>query len=139
MHWGGLNTDIPELRANALRPYLLLFAAGACVGLMVSSGSALLLGVGSALTYLVPWTKITLCRARFVLSAAVVLAGAVPWVLMNVRPVPPLHFIAVGWMLYIAPMFMQVLVLASLSRGYRIQEFRPIVASDLDAHVPLPH
>ena len=58
LHWPAASAGILELRAPALGCYLLLFVAGACAGALVSTGSAMLLGMAAVLTYLLPWMKI---------------------------------------------------------------------------------
>jgi hypothetical protein len=102
--------------------YLLLLVAGACTGALVSVGSVMLLGVVAALTYLLPWMKIPVCRGRFVMSSVAILAGAVAWIVIYGRPAQSLYFMMAAWMLYFLPMFMHLLVLVSLDRGYRTHE-----------------
>jgi hypothetical protein len=138
LHWPAAGADMPPLRARVLGWYLLLLAAGACIGVLVSIGSVLLLGIAAALTYLAPWTKIPACRAGFVVSSVVTLTGAIACAVTYGRPVHPLHFMVFVWMLYVPPMFMQFLVMASLDRGYRIHAPRVTNKPDLDVHVPLP-
>lgn len=137
LHWPAASADTPPLRARVLGWYLLLLAAGACIGVLVSIGSALLLGIAAAITYLVPWTKIPACRAGFVVSSVVTLAGAIACAVISGRPVHPLYFMVFVWMLYVPPMFMQFLVIASLDQGYRIIGPRVTNKPDLDVHVPL--
>jgi hypothetical protein len=138
LHWPESSPDMPSLGARALGWYLLLLTAGALIGVLVSAGSVLLLGMVTALTYLLPWTKIPVCRARFVVSSVAILAGAVAWALIYGRPIQSLHFMIAAWMLFIPPMIMQFLVMASLERGYRIREPRLADKTELDTQVPLP-
>ena len=67
--------------------YLLLFAAGVLVAL--STISAVLLGLVALLTYAVPWAKIPVCRARFIVSSIVMLAGAIGSLAVHGKPVHP--------------------------------------------------
>jgi hypothetical protein len=136
LHWPALSADMPLLSARASRWYLLLFVAGACVGVLVSMGSVLLLGMVAALTYLLPWMKIPVCRAQFVVSSMVALAGAIAWMLIYGRPVQSLYFMIATWMLYVPSMSMHFLVLVSLDRGYRIHEPR-LDKAERDVHLPI--
>lgn len=120
LHWPVAGANTPPLRARVLGWYLLLLAAGACTGVLVAIGSVSLLGIAAAITYLVPWSKIPACRAGFLVSSAVTLAGAIACAVIYGRPVHSLHFLVFVWMLYLPPMCMQVLVMTSLDRGYRI-------------------
>jgi hypothetical protein len=138
LHWSAVSAGMPSLRARALGWYLLLFVAGACTGALVCAGSVMLLGMAAASTYLLPWTKIPVCRARFVMSSAAILAGAVTWVVIYSRPAQSLYFMIAAWMLYFAAMVMHLLVLVSLDRGYRTDEPRLTGKPELDEHVPLP-
>lgn len=138
LHWPVAGANTPPLGRSVLGWYLLLLAAGACIGVLVSMGSALLIGVAAALTYLAPWTKIPACRAGFVVSSVVTLAGATACAIIYGGPVHPLYFMVFVWMLYMPPMFMQVLVMASLDRGYRVYAHQVNNKPDLDVHVPLP-
>lgn len=138
LHWSAASAGMPSLRPRALGWYLLLLATGAFIGVLASAGSVLLLGMVAALTYLLPWTKIPVCRAQFVLSSVTTLAGAVAWIVIYGRPTHSLYFMLVAWVLYVTAMFMHMLVLASLDRGYRICEPRFTDKPDLDVHVPLP-
>jgi hypothetical protein len=139
LHWPAAGADTRPLQARVLGWYLLLLTAGACIGVLVSIGSVMFLGIAAALTYLVPWTKIPACRAGFVVSSVVTLAGAIACAVIYGRPVHPLYFMVFVWMLYTPPMFMQFLVMASLDQGYRIHAPHVTNTPDLDAHVPLPH
>lgn len=135
LHWPAAG-ETPPLRARVLGWYLLLLAAGACTGVLVSIGSISLLGIAAAITYLVPWTKIPACRAGFFVSSVVTLAAAVACAVIYGKSVYSLHFVAFVWMLYLPPMFMQLLVMTSLDRGYRIHH--PRVANKPDHHVHVP-
>jgi hypothetical protein len=138
-HWPAAGAYTPPLRVSVLGWYLLLLAAGACLGVMLSLGSIVLLGMATALTYLVPWMKIPACRKGFVVSSVVTLAGTIACVIIYSRPVHPLYFMVFVWMLYVSPMFMQLLVMTSLDRGYRIDAARVAKKPELDMHVPLHH
>lgn len=122
LHWSAARAGMPSLHPHALGWYLLLLATGAFIGVMVSAGSLLLLGVVAALTYLLPWTKIPVCRAQFGVSSVTTLAGAVAWIVIDSRATHSVYLMIAASMLYIAPMFMHFLVLASLDRGYRLWE-----------------
>jgi hypothetical protein len=137
-HWSAGSAGMPSLRPRALGWYLLLLAAGAFIGVLASAGSVLLLGMVAALTYLLPWMKIPVCRAQFVVSSVAVLAGAVAWIVIYGRPTQPLYLMIAAWMLCMPAMFMHILVLVSLDRGYRIREPHLTDKPDLDVHVPLP-
>lgn len=138
VHWPAVSTGTPSLRPGALGGYLLLLAAGASISIVISAGSVTLVGVVAASTYLIPWTKIPVCRARFVVSSLVMLGGAIAWVVIQGRPVQSLYFMVAASMLYFPAMFMHLLVLVSLDRGYRIREPRTAEKLDLDAHEPIP-
>jgi hypothetical protein len=62
LHWQAVSAGTPSLRPRALGWYLLLLAAGASVGALISSGSVLLVGTVAALSYLLPWARIPVCR-----------------------------------------------------------------------------
>lgn len=138
LHWPASGAAMPALRTRALGWYLLLLVAGACTGAVVSAGSVLLLGVVASLTYLLPWMKIPVCRARFVMSSVAILAGALAWVVIYGRSAGSLYLMTAAWMLYLPPMFMHFLVLVSLDRGYRSHELHLSDKPELDEHVPLP-
>jgi hypothetical protein len=89
-------------------------------------------------TYLLPWTRIPVCRARFVVSSLVMLAGTIAWFAIHGRPVQSLYFMIAAWMLYFPSVSMSLLVLVSLDRGYRMRESCSTEISDLDTHVPIP-
>jgi hypothetical protein len=74
----------------------------------------------AALAYLLPWTKIPVCRSQFAVSSLVMLGGALACVVAYGRPTYPLHYMIAGWMLFIPPAIMQIIVFASLDRAYRI-------------------
>lgn len=137
LHWPAAGGAMPALRARALGWYLLLLVAGACFGALVSAGSVILLGVVASLSYLLPWIKIPVCRAQFVVSSVAILAGAVAWVVIYGRPTGSLYLMIAAWMLYFPPMFMHLLVLVSLDRGYRAHERHLTDKPELDMHVPL--
>jgi hypothetical protein len=137
LHWPAVDAAKPSPRARALGSYLAPLAAGVSISVLVFEGSALVLGAVAALTYLLPWTRIPVCRDRFVVSSLVMLAGAIAWGVTRGRP-DPLYFMIAAWILCIAPMCMHVLILLSLDRGYRVQESRVTAKPGLDAHVPFP-
>jgi hypothetical protein len=137
-HWSAGSAGMPSLRPRALGWYLLLLAAGAFIGALASAGSVLLLGTVATLTYLLPWMKIPVCRAQFVVSSVAILAGAIGWIVIYGRPTQSVYFMIAAWMLYIPLMFMHILVLVSLDDGYRIREPGLTDKPDLDEHVPLP-
>lgn len=138
LHWPAGNAAVPSFHVRDLGWYVALFAAGVSIGELVSNGSVMLLGVVAALTYLLPWTRISVCRNQFVVSSVVMLVGATARAVTRGRPDQALSFMVAAWMMYTAPMCMHFLVLASLDRGYRVQESRVTEKSGLDAHVPLP-
>jgi len=138
LHWSAVTAGMPSLRPRALGWYLLLLATGAFVGVLASAGSVLLLGMVAALTYLLPWTKIPVCRAQFVLSSLTILAGAVAWIVLYGRPTHSLYFMLAAWMLHVVSMFMHILVIMSLDRGYCIFEPRLTDKPDIDVRVPVP-
>jgi hypothetical protein len=138
LHWPAAGARMPALRARAPGWYVLLFVVGACIGALVSAGSATLLGLVAALTYLLPWMKIPVCRAQFGLSSTSIVAGAVTWVVIHGRQDQSLYFMLAAWMLYLPPMFMHLLVLVSLDREYRTHDHRPADKPELDEHVPVP-
>ena len=121
-----------------LGSYLLLLVAGICTGAPVVAGSVMLIGVVPALTYFLPWMKIPVCRGRFVMASVAVLAGAVAWVLIHGGSAQPVYFMIAAWMLYLPPMFMHLLVLVSLDRGYRTNEPGSTGKPERDEQVPLP-
>jgi hypothetical protein len=129
---------MPALCARALGWYLLLFVAGACTGALVSAGSAGLLGIVAVLTYFLPWMKIPVCRGQFVMSSVAILTGAVAWTVIHGRPAQSMYFMIAAWMLYFPPLFMYLLVLASLDRGYRTHGPRLTDKPELDEHAPIP-
>lgn len=137
LHWTAVNAGIPSSSARALGWYLVLFAAGVAIGVLVFEGSILLLGTVAALTYLLPWTRIPVCRNRFVVSLLVMLAGAIAWGVTRGRW-EPMYFTIAAWVLCVPPMCMHFLILALLDRGYRVQEPRVTAKSGLDVHVPFP-
>ncbi|MFN3788832.1 hypothetical protein [Massilia sp.] len=124
MHWTAAGADRTSGHASTFGWYLLLPAVGACIGMLSFSGSVLLLGIVAALTYLVPWVKIPVCRTRFVVSSVAILGGALAAVGVFGRSLTPLHLLVTAWALFVPPMFLQLLVMASLGREYRIGEPR---------------
>jgi hypothetical protein len=140
LHWPAAGTDVPLAPARALGSYVLLLAAGAAMGAVVCSDSVLPLGMGAAFTYLLPWTKIQVCRARFVVSAAAVLTGAVAvaFAALHGSRAQSLYFMTAAWLLYFSAMSMHLVVLVSLDRGYRLRASHTTAISDLDPHAPLP-
>jgi len=138
LHWPAINAATPSPRSHALGWYLVLLAAGVCIGVLVSSGSVLVLGTGATLAYLLPWTRIPLCRSRFVVSSLALLAGAVAWVVVQGALVQSLYFVIAGWILCALPMFMHFLVLVSLDRRYRIGEPDLTDESRLNAYLQPP-
>jgi len=138
LHWPAGSADITALPARAWGSYLLLLVAGICTGALVVAGSVMLIGVVPALTYFLPWMKIPVCRGRFVMASVAVLAGAVAWVLIHGGSAQPVYFMIAAWMLYLPPMFMHLLVLVSLDRGYRTNEPGSTGKPERDEHVPLP-
>jgi hypothetical protein len=138
LHWPAVNGAMPSFHVRDLGWYIALFAVGVSIGVLVSKGTVMLLGVVAALTYLLPWTRIPVCREQFVVSSLVMLAGAVACGVTRGRPDQALNFMIAAWFMYIAPMCMHFLILASLDRGYRVQESCVTEKSGLDAHVPFP-
>jgi multisubunit Na+/H+ antiporter MnhG subunit len=143
LHWSMARPDSFSLRAPAVIWYVLLFVVGACIGALVSAGSILLVGMVAALTYLLPWMKISVCRVQFSVSSALILAGAITYVVTYSKPAYFLHYMIAGWMLLVLPMFMHFLVLASLDRGYHIRESevadKPDGTPRLDVHGEFTH
>jgi hypothetical protein len=117
LHWPAVDADVPIGRARALGCCLLLLAAGVCFGALIGAGSVLLVGVGSAFTYFLPWIKIPLCRARFVMSAAAMFAGAVAFVVIQRSQVQAMYFMIAAWLLYFPAVCMHLVVLVSLDRS----------------------
>lgn len=136
LHWPAVSAATPVHTAHALGWYFLLFVVGAAIGFLVSAGSVLLLGGAAASMYLLPWTTIPVCRARFVVSSLVMLAGTVAWGLIYGKSVQSLYLMVAAWILYLPSMLMHVLVLVSLDRGYRLRESGSTGRPDLD--LPLP-
>jgi hypothetical protein len=135
LHWPAATTGMQPSRSRALGWGLLLVAAGASIGVLVSAGSVLLVGMAVPFTYLLPWAKIPMCRRRFAVSSLAMLAGAIAWVVIRGRPAQPLYFMIAAWMLYLPPMCMHVLILVTLDRGYRIHESPFPGKPEDDAHV----
>lgn len=117
LHWQVISAGMSSLRPRDLRWYVLLLGAGASVGILVSAGSVMLVGMAAAFTYLLPWTKIPVCRDRFAVSSLVMLAGAIAWVVIGGGPAQSLYFVIAAWILYVPPMCMHLLVLVSFDRG----------------------
>jgi hypothetical protein len=138
LHWPAVSADKPSFHGRALGWYLLLLVAGACTGALVSAGSVTLLGMVAALTYLLPWMKIPVCRGQFGASSVAILAGALAWIAIHGRPDQSPYFMMAAWALYFASMFMHLLVLVSLDRGYRTHAPRITDKPELDEHVLLP-
>lgn len=138
LHWLTVDPAMSSRRARPLGWYLALFAAGVSIGVSVSEGSVLLFGTVAALMYALPWSRIPVCRNRFVVSSLVMLAGAVAWVVTRGKPDHSLYYMIAAWILCIPPTCMHFLILASLDRGYRIRESSVTTKSVLDAHVPFP-
>lgn len=138
VHWTAADAGRPSRNTHVLGWYLLLLATGICIGILFSAGSVALLYLAAALMYLVPWTKIPVCPARFVVSAVAIHTGTLASIGICGLTVTPLYLMVTAWALFIPPMFLQLLVLASLDRGYRIGEPDLTHKPELDAHVPLP-
>jgi hypothetical protein len=122
LHWVA---DLRSAGARALAWYLVLLASGVAIGAAIRADSLLLLAVGAAVTYIVPWTKIPLCRARFVAASTAIAAVAVGLAIIHGVPAGPLHLLVAAWTLTLPSVFMHLVVLATLERGYRIGEPRP--------------
>jgi hypothetical protein len=122
LHWSADSTLRRTRRASDFAWYLLLLAIGVFTGTLITAGSMLLLAMVAALTYLIPWVRIPVCRAGFIVSALVTLAGTFGWVAVYDGPVHPLHYVAAAWLLFIPAMCAQSLVLLALDRSYRIGE-----------------
>lgn len=137
LHWTAVNAAIPPSSARALGWYVALFAAGVAIGVLVFEGSIVLLGTVAAMTYLLPWSRIPVCRNRFVVSSLVMLAGAIAWGVTRGRW-ETMYYMVAAWTLCVPPMCMHFLILASLDRGYRVQEPRVTAKSSLNVHVPFP-
>jgi hypothetical protein len=140
LHWSAGIVDKGERRLSFNSPdfvwYLLLFGTGIVIALFASS--ALLLGFVTAMTYLVPWAKIPVCRARFIVSSIITLAGAIALLALYGKPAYPFHYLVAAWTVSSAPMLMFVLVLFSLPTGYRMREPAPVQNPGMDTHVPAP-
>lgn len=139
LHWSAGSDSIPSLRAGALGWYLLLVAAGTEIGMLVSAGSVLLVGMVGSLSYLLPWTKIPACRTQFVVSSVSMLTGAVAWIVMVDNPVQSFYFRIAACMLYLCAMFLYLFVLLSLNHDYRISPPRLTDKTDSDVHMPIPN
>jgi hypothetical protein len=122
LHWSADRAVRRTLRTSDVAWYLLLLGMGVFTGTLITAGSVLLLAMVAALTYLIPWVRIPVCRAGFIVSALVTLAGTFGWVAIRGGPVHPLHYVAAAWLLFIPAMFAQSLVLLALDRSYRIGE-----------------
>lgn len=138
LHWAAVQATTPSSLARASGRYVALLAAGVSIGILVSAGSVLLLGVVATLTYVFPWNRIPACRSRFVVASLVMLAGAIAWVVIRGRPDQALYFMIAAWILYIPPTCMQLLILAVLDYEYRIHASHGTGKSGLGGHVPLP-
>jgi hypothetical protein len=144
LHW---SADIIPMRAGVERKrlssrfrdlawYLLLFGTGVAAGL--AARSAFLFGIAASLMYLVQWTKISVCRTRFIVSAIITLAGAFAWLALYGKPIYGLYYVVAAWMVLIPSMFMTLLVLVSLPHGYRVGESGQVESPVLDTHQPVP-
>jgi hypothetical protein len=139
LHWIA-NAEPPTASSRSLRWYLVLFAAGACIGFVITIGAQVLLGAVAALSYLIPWPKIPVCRDRFVRSTVALLAGAVAWLTAVGTPSGFMYLTIAAWMFYLPSMAMYLLVLASLHYGYRMDGPRITGTPDMPhmtVHVPL--
>lgn len=99
----------------------------------------MLLEVVAGLTYLMPWTKIPVCRAHFILSSLVMFLCAIAGIAIGARHAHPVYLIIAGWLFYLPGMLMHIFVIASLDRGYRIHGPGFINKPDLDGHMPVLH
>lgn len=100
--------------------FLLLFGAGIVIA--YSAQSALLVGIVSSLMYLVPWTKIPVCRFRFFTSSITMFAGAIAWMPLHGNLVHPLFYLAAAWIVLFPPSMMLLLVLVSLPYQFRMSD-----------------
>lgn len=138
-HWPA-TAAMPSLRAHVFG-WLLLLMVGAVIGVLACAGSVLLLSIVAALTYVVPWSKIPVCRARFVPSSMAFLAGAVASVALVVlggRAIDPIHTMIAAWMLFAPPMSFHILILVSLDADYRIHAPRLADKPEVDMRAPFP-
>jgi hypothetical protein len=100
--------------------FVLLFATGIVVAF--SARSILLLGIIASLIYMVPWTRVPVCRTRFIASSLITLAGAIAWLVLYGIPIPARFYLGAAWMVSIPPVFMMFMVLVSLPYEYRVRE-----------------
>lgn len=120
LHWAATGGGLRSADARAVASYLVLFASGAALGAVIRAGSVLLLGVAAAVTYVVPWTNILPCRARFVAASTAIVVGAVGFVIIHDVPAGPLYLLVAAWTLTLPSITMHLIVLVLLERGYRI-------------------
>ena len=128
-HWAAAGADLRSADARALAWYLVLLASGAAIGAVIRAGSLLLLGAAAAVTYVVPWTTVPLCRARFVAASTAIAAGAVGFLVIHGVPAGPLYLLVAAWTLTLPSISMHLVVLATLEPGYRIDEPRPAMTT----------
>ncbi|MCS0658330.1 hypothetical protein [Massilia terrae] len=113
----------PRWQAHALdaASYLALLGLGMMTARLGSSGSVLSLGLLAILVYLIPWARVPACRAHFMMSSIVTLAGAAGWLILLGRPVNLLQFVVSAWIFSAPPIMTLLVVLASLDREYRLR------------------
>lgn len=131
LHWparialapGGSGDGRPPSGVRDLACYLLLFGTGIAVASLAEG--VILLGIVAWLMYFVPWVKLPVCRKRFVPSSIVTVAGALAWLALYGKPVPPLDYVVAASIVSMPALTMQLLVLVSLPGGYRVRESGP--------------
>lgn len=144
LHWSAGAAGMPGQARGRRLPfdirdlawYLLLFGTGIVVA--GASGSVVLLGIVASLMYLTPWTRIPICRNRFVTSSIVTLAGAIACLAFYGKSVSPLHYLLAAWMSMVPAMMTSFLVVAWLPYGYRVSESAQARDPSLDTDLPLP-
>jgi len=135
LHWPVVNIATPARNVRNVGWYILLFAIGTLLGVFISVGSALILGVAAPLLYLCPWMKIPVCRSKFVVSSLMLLDGAIASIVVFGRSIQSLYLMMFAWMLYLPPVFMHILLLLALDRRYRIGGSHLTDGSNPHAHV----
>jgi hypothetical protein len=144
IHWSAGIVDMrerererrPSLITGDLLWYVMLFGGGIVIAL--SAMSPLLITPVALLTYLVPWTKIPVCRTHFVISLTIMLAGAITFLAFSGKPAHPLQYLIAEWMVSFISMVMLFAVLFSLPYGYRVRELAQVENPSIDKEPAIP-